>query len=432
MQITKECEKTNLRVIPQDWDLKKVGEFADVTAGGTPSTFNSTYWNGNIRWMNSGELNLKKIFEVDGRITESGLKNSSTQMLPSKCVLIGLAGQGKTRGTVAINYVKLCTNQSICAVIPNDSFIPEYLYHNLDSRYNELRKLSTGEGGRGGLNLTIIRNIEVPLPTKEEQSAITQVLSDTDALIESLDRLIEKKKNIKQGAMQELLSGKKRLSGWEFNKFQSTDVGIIPADWKVENILENSTLKARIGWQGLTTAEYLDSGNFQLVTGTDFKKGKIAWETCVFVDYKRYAQDRNIQLKIGDILVTKDGTIGKVAYVNALHLPATLNSGVFVIRPKERAYFPLFLYYILTSAYFTRFLNKLAAGSTINHLYQKDFSSFNFIVPAYAEQEEIAKAFFAMDLEIEALEQKRDKYKQLKVGLMQQLLTGRIRLKCKN
>lgn len=146
MQITKECEKTNLRVIPQDWDLKKVGEFADVTAGGTPSTFNSTYWNGNIRWMNSGELNLKKIFEVDGRITESGLKNSSTQMLPSKCVLIGLAGQRKTRGTVAINYVKLCTNQSICAVIPNDSFIPEYLYHNLDSRYNELRKLSTGEG----------------------------------------------------------------------------------------------------------------------------------------------------------------------------------------------------------------------------------------------------------------------------------------------
>jgi type I restriction enzyme S subunit len=218
----------------------------------------------------------------------------------------------------------------------------------------------------------------------------------------------------------------------EVNKFKSTDVGIIPAKWKVENILDNSTLKARIGWQGLTTAEYLDSGNYHLVTGTDFKKGKIVWENCVFVDYERYIQDRNIQLKTGDILVTKDGTIGKIAYVDALPLPATLNSGVFVIRPKERAYFPLFLYYILTSAYFSKFLNKLAAGSTINHLYQKDFSSFNFIVPDYPEQEKIARTLFDIDLEIEVLEQRRDKYKQLKVGLMQQLLTGRVRLKCKN
>ena len=277
-----------------------------------------------------------------------------------------------------------------------------------------------------------LSQVLVPTPKdKMEQFSIAQALSDVGTLIGSLDRVIEKKKGIKQGAMQELLTGKKRLTG-QTREFKLTDIGSIPEDWKVENVLYNSTMKARIGWHGLTTAEYLDNGNYYLVTGTDFNRGRIDWANCVFIDSKRYNQDRNIQLKTNDILITKDGTIGKVAYVDILPLPATLNSGVFVIRPKNRAYVPLFLYYILSSNYFTVFLNKLVAGSTINHLYQKDFSSFNFVVPEYSEQERIAKCLFDMDTEIHALERKRDKCKLLKVGLMQQLLTGRIRLKCQS
>ena len=129
--------------------------------------------------------------------------------------------------------------------------------------------------------------------------------------------------------------------------YKKTVVGIIPEDWEVQNIQNNSTLKARIGWQGLTTAEYLKNGIFYLVTGTDFNNGKIDWENCVYVDEKRYDQDKNIQLKKGDVLVTKDGTIGKIAYIDFLPLPATLNSGVFVIRPLGKNYLPLFLFYIL-------------------------------------------------------------------------------------
>src|SRR5262249_7755819 len=82
---------------------------------------------------------------------------------------LALAGQGKTRGTVAMNSVELCTNQSIAAILPSPSFVPEYLYYNLDARYDELRALSTGEGGRGGLNLKIIKSIALPFPKTEEQ-----------------------------------------------------------------------------------------------------------------------------------------------------------------------------------------------------------------------------------------------------------------------
>ncbi|MCY3003122.1 MAG: restriction endonuclease subunit S, partial [Planctomycetota bacterium] len=203
--------QTRLPGFHGEWEVKKVGEFADCTAGGTPSTRIASYWGGSIRWMSSGELNLKRVDEVEGRITEAGLHNSSATMLPAKCVLIGLAGQGKTRGTVAMNFVELCTNQSIAAVLPSSAFVPEYLYYNLDARYEELREMSTGAGGRGGLNLTIIKSVGVPFPTRPEQTAIAEVLTEMDAELAALEQRREKTRALKQAMMQELLTGRTRL-----------------------------------------------------------------------------------------------------------------------------------------------------------------------------------------------------------------------------
>ena len=203
--------KTRLPGFSGEWETKRIGDFTDCTAGGTPSTFIPEYWGGTIRWMNSGELNNKIVHDVEGLITEQGLRESSTKTVPPRCVLIGLAGQGKTRGTVAINTVELCTNQSIAAIYPNESFVPEYLYHNLDARYEELRGMSTGNGGRGGLNLRIILSIAVPFPHVDEQHAIAAVLSDMDAEIAALERRRDKTRAIKHGMMQQLLTGRVRL-----------------------------------------------------------------------------------------------------------------------------------------------------------------------------------------------------------------------------
>lgn len=188
-----------------EWEEKKIGEFAQVTSGGTPDSTNEKYWNGNIPWMNSGELNNKKIFSVSNRITLLGLEESSTKLIPLQCVLIGLAGQGKTRGTAAINYIQLCTNQSIAAIHPNkNAFISEFLYHKLDSMYDQLRALSTGEGGRGGLNLQIIKSIEVRLPSLKEQQKIADCLSSLDEQISAQTEKIEALKTHKKGLMQAL------------------------------------------------------------------------------------------------------------------------------------------------------------------------------------------------------------------------------------
>lgn len=256
----------------------------------------------------------------------------------------------------------------------------------------------------------------VALPSKSEQEAITARLQDADRLIATLKRLISKKQAIKQGLMQELLSGKTRLPGFT-------------RPWKNISIARHSHLKARIGWQGLTTGEYLQSGSYKLVGGTDFKNARIDWNSASFVSKWRFDQDRNIQLQVDDVLITKDGTIGKVAIVDHLPFPATLNSGVFVVRPIRGAYESRFLYWLLRSSVFEKFISSLSAGSTINHLYQKDLITLNLDFPEdFSEQREISNILDDADSEIRALESRLESARNIKQGMMQELLTGRVRL----
>ncbi|MCD4673241.1 MAG: restriction endonuclease subunit S [Anaerolineaceae bacterium] len=196
----------------EEWKEYKVGNIADLTAGGTPSTRIPEYWNGNIRWMKSGDIHQKRIFEVENRITQKGLDNSSAKMLPVNSVLIALAGQGKTRGTVAINKVELSTNQSVAAIIPDEEYISfEFLYYILDSRYEELRRLSTGDGGRGGLNLKLLRSIKLLAPFLEEQKRIVYVLVTIEHGITKLEEKVIALNIQKQGLMQKLLTGEVRV-----------------------------------------------------------------------------------------------------------------------------------------------------------------------------------------------------------------------------
>lgn len=206
-----EFKDSALGEIPKSWEVVSIDEIAKVTAGGTPSTQENSYWGGEIPWMNSGEINLRRIKSVEGRITDLGLKNSSTKLIPANSVLMALAGQGKTRGKVAINEIPLCTNQSLATIYDFKNAHYEYVFQNLETRYSEIRKMSTGDGGRGGLNLTIIKTIKLALPPLEEQTQIAEIFNSFD---KKIDVLYEKKthyQELKQGLMQQLLTGKIRV-----------------------------------------------------------------------------------------------------------------------------------------------------------------------------------------------------------------------------
>ena len=191
----------------------RIREIAEVCTGATPSTKKPEYWDGDIRWMNSGELNLKRVCEVEGRITKNGMINSGAKLLPVGSVLIGLAGQGKTRGTVAMNFVPLCTNQSVAAILPNENFESDYLFWDLENRYTELRKLSSGDGARGGLNLELIKNLTVYLPTKDEQTDVASTLSSISNKISLLEQELAYWLQKKKALMLLLFTGIVRVSG---------------------------------------------------------------------------------------------------------------------------------------------------------------------------------------------------------------------------
>ena len=176
-----------------------------------------------------------------------------------------------------------------------------------------------------------------------------------------------------------------------YTKYTESEVewiGSYPEEWNLTRVKFESYVKARVGWHGLKSDDFTNEGPY-LVTGSDFKGPEIDWKECYHCDLDRYNQDPYIQLKEGDLLITKDGTIGKVALVNNLDKKATLNSGVFVVRPLAESYTSRFYFWLLQSSVFTGFVDFNKTGSTIVHLYQDTFVNFRYAMPSFIEQQNI-------------------------------------------
>ena len=187
------------------WEQRKVSDVAEIIAGGTPSTKENSYWEPKeIPWLSSGEVHKKYITFTDDMISQIGMNNSSAKMVAKDSVLIALAGQGKTRGTVAINRIPLTTNQSIAAMTFNEDFFPEFVFYNLENRYDELRRMSSGDGSRGGLNKQLVGDIEIPYTEKEEQEKIGSFFESLDHLITLHQRKCDELKNMKKYMLQNM------------------------------------------------------------------------------------------------------------------------------------------------------------------------------------------------------------------------------------
>ena len=170
------------------------------------------------------------------------------------------------------------------------------------------------------------------------------------------------------------------------------------SSWEQRKLSELTSMHARIGWQNLRTSEFLDSGNYMLITGTDFNDGAINFSTCHYVERERYEQDRNIQIHNGSILITKDGTLGKVAYVQGLSMPATLNAGVFNVQIKDANNVDeKYLFQYLKAPFLMDYVDKKATGGTIKHLNQSILVDFPVILPQRSEQTLIGAFFQQLD-----------------------------------
>lgn len=189
-------------------------------------------------------------------------------------------------------------------------------------------------------------------------------------------------------------------------------IGEIPEDWKMTKIKYNTYVKGRIGWQGLRADEFIDEGPY-LVTGTDFFNGEILWENCYHITDVRYNEAPEIHLQEGDLLITKDGTIGKTAIVKNKPEKTTLNSGIFVTRPLNKSYITKYMYWLLNSSIFNRYIDYVKTGSTISHLYQETFENFIYPLPKFEEQKDIVNFLDKKITEVDNLITDKEKLIQL-------------------
>ncbi|ABM23169.1 restriction endonuclease subunit S [Shewanella sp. W3-18-1] len=410
--------------VPDGWMLKIVRDTSKLSAGGTPSTQVTEYWeNGTIPWMSSGEVHKKRVHSVDNCITTLGLENSSAKMFPSKSILVALAGQGKTRGTVAISEIELTTNQSIAAIIVKDkSVYPDFLYHNLDSRYEELRGVSGGSG-RAGLNLAILGDLDVLLPPLPEQQKIAKILTSVDQVIEKTQAQIDKLKDLKTGMMQELLTQGVGVDGKPHTEFKDSPVGWIPKTWDLEPLANFTTF---ISYGFTNPMPEAEVGPY-MITAKDVNDLKVQYSTSRKTTQEAFDNllTRKSRPQVNDILLTKDGTLGRVALVTDSN--CCINQSVAVLTPNERV-IPKFLLYLLASPRYQQEMLENAGGSTIKHIYITVVDKMLVGVPSVTEQQKLVDIFDSVFRKLELTENKLSKLNDTKKALMQDLLTGKVRV----
>lgn len=283
---------------------------------------------------------------------------------------------GGAAGNVGYTDVECWAADDCEFIIGGHQVINRYIYYYLMTKQNYLlskvRKASIPR-----LSPSIIKDLEIPLPPLPVQEEIVRIL---DAFTELQAEL--------QAELQ------KRLQQYEYYKWNIFEGLSCPT----KHITDVALVKARVGWQRLTTAEYQETGDYYLITGTDFKNGKIDFNSCVFVSKERYEMDPNIIVGKGDILITKDGTLGKVAFMaEEPNKPTTLNSGVFRIHTTDLQVSSRYLFHYFTSKYFTDFVNSVKTGSTIPHLTQQGLVSLNIPIPSLEEQNRVVSILDRFD-----------------------------------
>ena len=392
-------KKTDIGIIPADWEINSLSAISKIIMGQSPL---SKFYNSNNNGLpliqgNADILNRKTIIRnYTSSITKIGKQNDIIMSVRAPV------------GVIAKATFDCCLGRGVCAIRGN-----KYLYYYLIFIEEMWDKFSTGSTF-GCVNSHQINNIFIPIPKPAEQTAIANILSDADKLIENIERLIIKKQAIKKGAMQQLLTGKKRLSGFK----EKINMSIIPKGWEVKQV--NDFGLVITGSTPSTKNQKYWNGNIPWVTPTDITSNKNIWKTEREITNLGLSVIR--KLPKDSILITCIASIGKNVI---LKKEGACNQQISAIIPNKKHDFN-FIYYLFenTKAYL---LSKAGITAT-NIISKQEFSKIIFLIPKKEEQTAIANIISEIDSEIETLKNKLNKYRQIKIGIMQELLTGKKRV----
>lgn len=402
--------------IPEEWFISRLRFLVDITTGEKDTIDN----------------------EEDGKfpffVRSQNIEKISTYSCDEEAVLT--AGDGVGVGKV-FHYIdgKFDFHQRVYKMSNFKKIDGKYFFYFFKENFQKEVFKGTAKSTVDSLRRHMLQDFPVVFGSKTEQKQIADFLDKKTKIIDNEisknQKLITLLQELKQSTINHVVT--KGLNDTVPMKDSGIElIGEIPESWNINKIKYTSYVKGRIGWQGLSSDEYATEGPY-LITGTDFVDGKIKWSTCNHVESWRYNQDPYIQIKKNDVLITKDGTIGKVAIIDNIPDKTTLNSGVMVIRPLKNSYDPSYLFWILKSNQFIDFIDLIKQGSTIQHLYQKTFDNFPIVLPnSFEEQKQIVdyldkkttktdKLISKVELQIKQLEEFRE-------SLISSAVTGKIQV----
>jgi type I restriction enzyme S subunit len=402
-------QQTAIGLIPCDWEVKKVGDICDFIVPGRNKPKN---FGGDIPWITTPDIN------DDGSVSNSKLglliprdeaKKIGSKVVPINSVIMTCAGE---LGLVALTKNEIVVNQQLHVFIPSPIIDSLFLFYIIKIQNNYINSIAT-KTAVPYINKDNCNSIPIPLPPLPEQKAIAEVLGDVDRLINACDKLIAKKRDIKQGAMQELLAGRSRLPGFS-------------GKWRVEELGDVSHTSSGTTPPRKFAERYYQNGSVNWVKTTDLNNGEI---------HKTEEQITDIALKetslkvypLETVLIAMYGGFNQIGRTGLLKISASVNQALIAIQPNHIHLASIFLINYLN--YRVDYWKSIAVSSRKDpNITSSDVRKFPILLPPLSEQKAIAQILSDMDSEIEALEKKRDKYKLVKQGMMQELLTGKTRI----
>lgn len=427
-QLPEGYKQTAIGLIPEDWKVAQLKDLVDperkITYGIVVPGSNVPNGVPMIRAQDysRGWVDLEDLYHVSATIDKSYKRSK----VVTADILLTIVGSVGNLAKVPSLFSGSNLTQQTARLAFNTKIADADFYLNiLRSRFGQ-KEISnyTKSGVQPSLNLSDVDKFLLPYPSLPEQRSISQALSDVDRLIAALDKAIAKKRAIKTATMQQLLTGKKRLPGFGEGKgYQQTEVGMIPEDWNVASLNE---LTSELGDGIHATPVYSNNGSYYFVNGNNLVNGKITISSDTrkadFLEFKKYKKNLSNQT----ILMSINGTIGNLAYYQD-ELIILGKSAAYLNIKKE--FSKSYIYFSLQTESVERFFEDGLTGTTIRNLGLGTIRNTPIPIPRqYEEQRAIATVLSDMDAEIVALETRLAKTQALKQGMMQALLTGRVRL----
>lgn len=406
--------------LPKGWELKTLGELSKVKRGASPRPINDPkWWGGDIGWVRISDLTASTKFlnKTKDKLSNEGVQKSvrinKGEVILSICATIGRP---------------IIVNTEVCI---HDGFVwfdklsekvdREYFYYFLSKKEKEL-SASRQIGTQGNLNTDIVSRLIFPLPPIEEQKKIADILSTVDKKIAFVEENINATEELKKGLMQKLL-----IEGIGHTEFKDSELGRIPESWELKRL--NSVCNKITDGSHFSPIPNKNTG-FYIATVKDMLLNTFNINTFTHIEENDFKllEANGCKPENGDILFSKDGTIGKTFVYKDMEIPLVVLSSIAIIKPIYKVLDSSFTMHVLKSNIFYKQLNGLSSGSALKRVVLKAIKEIRIPLPPLEEQKQIAEILSTVDNKLENLKEKKQSFEELKKGLMQKLLTGEVRV----